>query len=533
MADADYIIVGGGTAGCVVANRLSASGRNRVILLEAGGADSSPWIHVPLGYGKLAADDRYSIRFETLPQPALNSRSVGLPRGQVLGGCSSTNGLLYVRGQPDDFDEWEQVGNPGWGFRDVLPYFRKAESHHRGASAWHGGDGPIGVSGPAARHPLAEAFIEAALCEGLDRNEDFNGPRQEGAGYYEMTTRSMLRSSSATAYLRPANGRKNLQVVTNVKVRRVVIDGRTARGVAIRTGEGVERTLQASRGVIVCAGAISSPHLLLLSGIGDGAALGHHGIASVHHLPGVGRNLIDHANVRLNHMAARPITLNDRLRGPWGQALSGLEYLLLRRGPLTVSAGFGAAFYASSGQKGVRPDFQAYLLLFQTDASGTRLAPGSGFMTSGYQMRPLSRGSVTLRSAQPDGAPLIDPGYFSAEPDLAVTIAGLKRLRKILSRSPMADLIASHELSADADDAELAAYVRERAGTGHHFVGSCRMGNGPDAVVDARLRVRGIDRLRVIDASIMPTMISGNTCAPTVMIAEKGADMILEDARNA
>ncbi|EQB14326.1 GMC family oxidoreductase [Novosphingobium lindaniclasticum] len=526
---ADFVIVGGGTAGCVLANRLTADGTTTACMIEAGGEDNSPWIHIPLGYGKLAAHPRYSVRYESEPEAALAGRCLGIPRARVLGGCSSTNGLLYVRGQAQDYDDWAAAGNTGWSFAEVLPYFRKAEDFHAGADAFHGTGGPVCVSPPAAHHPLAEAFIAAGQEAGLQRVDDFNGASQEGVGYYHMTTRRLRRSSTATGYLRPVRKRANLRVLTHATTSRILFEGRRAVGVEYERGGRTQRMI-ARREVILCAGAIATPHLLLLSGVGPGAQLGRFGKDVIADVAGVGRNLADHANVRLNYRAARPITINDRLRSLWGQAGAGLEYLLKGTGPLTVSAGFGAAFYRTDPRL-TRPDFQGYLLLFRTDASGTRLEPFSGFMTSGYQLRPESRGEVALADANASSAPKIRLNHLCSEIDRRVTLAGVKQLRALLQAVPMAPFVSESEPGPDAEDEELMAYIRERTGTGHHLAGSCRMGTGPDAVVDPRLRVHGLAGLRVVDASIMPAMVSGNTCAPVVMIAEKAADMILEDNR--
>jgi choline dehydrogenase len=523
----DFLIVGGGTAGCVLADRLSADGRHRVTLLEWGGEDRNPWIHIPIGYGKLASHPRLSTRFTSEPERGLHERRITIPRGRVLGGCSSTNGLLYVRGQPEDYDGWAAAGNAGWSYADVLPYFRRAEDYHGGADDVHGAGGPIAVSPPAAPHALAEAFIAAGGAQGLPRRADFNGAEQEGIGYYDMTTRRVRRSSTATGYLRRARRRANLRVVTGAQVLRVLFEGKRAIGVEYRRDGAVHR-LETAREVILAAGAIASPHLLLRSGVGAGAALRDLGIAVVHDLPSVGANLVDHANVRMNYRAKQPITINDRLGSMFGQAVAGLEYLLRGTGPLTVSAGFGAAFYRTRPELD-RPDFQGYLLLFRSDASGTRLEPFSGFMTSGYQMRPESRGSVSLASPNPAAAPHIRLNLLATEVDQRVTLAGVKRLRAILRAPEMAELVGESEPGDEVSDTELLDYIRANASTGHHVAGSCRMGTGADAVVDPRLAVHGIAGLRVVDASIMPAITSGNTCAPVVMIAEKAADLILED----
>lgn len=525
----DFIVIGGGTAGCVLADRLTADGRHRVTLLEWGGEDRNPWVHIPIGYGKLANHPVLSTRFISEPEPGLEGRRLTIPRGRVLGGCSSTNGLLYIRGQPQDYDDWAAGGNAGWSYRDVLPYFRRAEDYYGGENEVHGIGGPMKVSPPAAPHPLAEAFIESGVAQGLTRRADFNGTEQEGIGYYDVTINGIRRASTATAYLRRARKRRNLTVITGARATRLLFEGLQTTGIEYMH-DGELTRISATREIILAAGAIASPHLLLLSGLGSGRVLSGFGIPVVLDLPGVGAHLADHANVRMNYRAKQPITINDRLGSMFGQIGAGLEYLLRGTGPLTVSAGFGAAFYRTQPELD-RPDFQGYLLLFQTDASGTRLEPFSSFMTSGYQLRPKSRGAIELASPDPFELPHIRANLLVEEDDQRVTLAGLKRLRAILRAPQMAALAGESEPGDGADDAELLAYIRAKAGTGHHLVGSCRMGHGADAVVDSRLAVRGVGGLRVVDASIMPSIVSGNTCAPVVMIAEKAADMILEDHR--
>ena len=529
---ADFVIVGGGTAGCVLADRLSENGRHSVLLIEAGGADRSPWIHIPLGYGKLFDHPRLDWRFRTVPQPQLGGRQIGVPRGKVLGGSSSTNGLLYIRGQPADYDEWEAAGNKGWGFRDVLPYFRKAEDQQHGADQFHGAGGPLSVRDPVEPHELAEAFIAAAAEQGIPANRDFNGASQEGAGYYQMNARGVRRCSTAAAYLRRARRRPNLRVVTRALVKRVEARDGWAYRVDFERG-GKTLSAVAGREVILAAGAIASPQLLMLSGIGPAGSLRALGIPVVADRPEVGVGLQDHLNVRTSYLCTRPITMNDRLGTAFGRALAGAEYFLRRKGPLTIAAGYAGAFYRSTDQV-ERPDMQAILLLFSTDRLGTRLLPNSGFMASAYQLRPLSRGAVTLASPDPRDSPLIDPAYLREEADRRVTLKGLKKMRAIMGSPALRPYLAdAGEPPLDCDDEALMDHIRSRGSAGHHFVGGCRMGADANAVVDPRLRMNGLRGLRIVDGSIMPSIVSGNTHAPIVMIAEKGAEMILEEAQEA
>ncbi len=528
--ESDFVIVGGGTAGCVLAARLSESGRYSVTLIEAGGHDRNPWIHIPLGYGKLFNHPRLDWRLETVPQAALGGRRIAVPRGKVLGGSSSTNGLLYIRGQREDYDAWAAAGNSGWSFADVLPYFRKAEDHQYGASGYHGAGGPIAVRDPVDTHELAEAFIAAGEAVGVPRTGDFNGPEQAGIGYYQMTVRGVRRCSTAAGYLRPARRRPNLRIMTGAHAERIeIVDGR-ARSVHIRTARG-RTVVRAGREVILTGGAIASPQLLMLSGIGPAEHLREMGIEVIADRPAVGEGLQDHLNIRSQYKASRPITMNDRLGSWWGQIGAGVEYLVRGRGPLTIAAGYGGAFYRADGGPG-RPDTQGYLLLFSTDRMGTRLLPDSGFMTSAYQLRPESRGRIRLASPDAAAMPLIDPAYLAIEEDRRLALAGVKRLRDVMRAPPMRDYLAdAGDPPLDCDDDELMAHIRERASAGHHFAGSCRMGVDEGAVVDSELRARGLVGLRVVDASIMPAIVSGNTNAPVIMIAEKGADIILEEAR--
>ncbi|MGR4866034.1 GMC family oxidoreductase [Caulobacter sp. LARHSG274] len=526
----DYIIVGAGSAGCVLANRLSESGRHRVLLLEAGGADLNPWIHIPLGYGKLFTDPSVNWLYETEPQSALDGRRIRQPRGKVLGGSSSINGLVYIRGQRQDFDGWRQRGNVGWGYDDVLPYFRKAENQARGADAFHGAGGPLPVSDQCEPHPLCEAFIDAAQQAGVPRNDDFNGAEQEGAGYYQTTSRGGMRVSSAVAYLNPAKRRPNLVVVTRALVTRVVIEARRAVGVEWRRGE--ERfTARASGEVILASGAIGTPQILQLSGVGPGAHLQRTGVEVVHDLAGVGADLQDHLQVRMVYRCKQAVTVNDDLRNPLRTLGVGARYLFQRKGPLTVSAGYAGAFLRTDPRL-ASPDIQVHFINFSTTKMGDRLHGFSGFTASTCHLQPESRGAVMIKTPDPHDAPAIDPNYLATETDRRANVEGLKLMRRIMAGAAMAPFLDSEiEPGPDlADDAALLAYCRATGSSIYHPTCTARMGDDPGGVVDARLRVRGIDGLRVADGSIMPAVVSGNSHAAIVMIGEKAAAMILEDA---
>ena len=521
----DCIIVGAGSAGCVLANRLTANGKHTVLLLEAGPRDTNPWIHIPLGYGKLFAHKTVNWSYESEPEPSLNGRRVFTPRGKVLGGSSSINGLVYIRGQPQDFDDW---GVPGWRFDDLLPYFIKAEDQSRGANAWHGIGGPFAVSDLADRHPLADAFIESAIAIGIPRNDDFNGASQEGAGYYQANVRNGRRISTAVGYLRPAEKRKNLRVEVKALVSRVLFEGTRAVGVEYQQN-GV--TVQA-RGneVILSGGAINSPQLLMLSGVGPAAQLRQHGITVVHDAPDVGAQLQDHFYVRTYWRCTHAITVNDDMASWWGQARIGLQYLLQRRGPLTVSAGYAAAFTRTRPEL-ERPDAQYYFINFSIAQRGGVLDDFSGFTCSMSQLRAQSRGWVRLRSADPAQAPAIQYNYLATEDDRQTMVAGLKKLRRLVNTAPFAQYVAQErspgpQVQSDADWLE---FCRATGDTVYHPTSTCRMGVDANAVVDGQLRVRGVTGLRVIDASIMLAVVSGNTNAAVVAIAEKAAELVLAD----
>ena len=526
----DYIIVGAGSAGCVLANRLTESGKHSVLLLEAGPRDRNIWIHVPLGYGKLFKATSVNWMYQTEPEPHLNGRSVFQPRGKVLGGSSSINGLLYVRGQHEDYDRWRQRGNAGWGYDDVLPFFRKAEDQQRGPDHYHGAGGPLPVSDTRHPDPLSQAFVDAAVEAGLPRNPDFNGAAQEGAGWFQTTTRYGRRASTARSYLRPARRRHNLRVETAALARRIVFEDRKAVAVEYSQG-GVSKTARAAKEILISGGAYNSPQLLQLSGIGPADLLKSHGIDVVLDAPGVGRDLQDHLQVRIVTRCTRAITLNDIVGSRWRSIMMGLQYAAFRKGPLTIAAGTSGAFLKTDPRLAT-PDVQIHFLPFSTDKMGEALHSYSGFSASVCQLRPESRGSLRIRSADPAAAPEIRINYLATETDRTANVEGLKILRRILA-APALKPFSVEEVEPGPkvlSDEELLAFCRQRGSTVYHPTSTCRMGNDPLAVVDQSLRLRGIEGLRVVDASIMPDLVSGNTNAAVIMIAEKAAEMILQNA---
>ncbi len=527
--DYDFIIVGAGSAGCVLANRLTENNAHRVLLLEAGPRDTNPWIHVPLGYGKLFAEPSVNWMFQSAPEPQLNQRSVFTPRGKVLGGSSSINGLVYIRGNRYDFDEWARLGNPGWGYDDVLPYFKRSEDQLRGGDAYHGAGGLLTVSDLPDKHELVDAFIAGAGELGIPRNDDFNGAQQEGAGYYQTTARNSRRASCAVAFLRPAEKRSNLTVVTDALATKIRFEGTRAVGVDYRHG-GTMHGANAKREVLLCGGSFNSPQLLQLSGVGPRSLLERHGIPMVLDAPGVGEDMQDHFYVRTVWQCTRPITFNDSMGNLFGRALVGLRYLLFRRGPLTVSAGYGGAFMRTRAEV-QWPDVQLYFINFSTEKMGTTLHPFSGFILSMSPLRPQSRGHVRIRSADPAEAPEIQYNYLSTDGDRQTAIAGLKALRQLGQSKAMRPYVkAEYAPGARAQtDEDWLNYAREAGGTVYHPTSTCRMGVDARAVVDPKLRVRGLTGLRVVDASIMPNVVSGNTNAAVIMIAEKAADLIAAD----
>ena len=527
----DYVIIGAGSAGCVLANRLSADGKNSVLLLEAGPKDRNIWIHVPLGYGRLFKSKTLNWMYQTEPEPGLDGRTVFQPRGKVLGGSSSINGLLYVRGQHEDYDRWRQRGNDGWGYDDVLPYFKKAENQQRGPDDFHGVGGPLPVSDLSHADALSAAFIAAAAETGIPKNRDFNGTTQEGAGYFQTTTRYGRRASTAVAYLRPANARNNLHIETSALVQRILFNGRRAQSVQYRKNGSIH-TARARKEILVSSGAYNSPQLLQLSGIGPAELLRNHGIEVVLDAPGVGNDLQDHMQVRVVMRCTQRMTLNDVINSPARKILAGLRYAAFRTGPLSIAAGTSGAFFKTSPRLAT-PDVQIHFLPFSTDKMGEKLHAFSGFTASVCQLRPESRGSLRIRNGDPATPPEIRINYLATEVDRTTNVEGLKILRRILWAPALRPYVVDEVdpgIKVTTDE-QLLKYCRQRGSTIYHPTSTCRMGSDPLAVVDQRLRVRGIEGLRVIDASIMPDLVSGNTNAAIIMIAEKASDMVLQDAR--
>ncbi len=531
--NADYVIVGAGSAGCVLANRLSEDPTTRVLLIEAGGRDWSPYIHVPAGFMKLLDHPRLTWGFHAEPDPGTAGRAILYPRGRVLGGSSSINGLIYVRGQPEDFDHWAQLGNRGWVWDDVLPYFKRAEHWEGEADEVHGKDGPL-FTAKMQRSPLCAAVIEAGRQIGLDYREDVNNlPRGagDGIGWCQQTRGGRRRASAARTYLHPARKRPNLQVVTKALVRRVLFDGKRATGVEFERGGAVERAA-AAREVILAAGAIGSPHILQLSGVGDPAHLGRIGVAVHHALPGVGRNLQDHYIARVSYPVSGIATVNERARG-LPLAAEVLRYLVAGTGMLTYSASLVAASVKVL-EESATPDVQCSIApgSFKDGQIGA-LDEFPGITAGAWQMRPLSRGYVEAKSANPAEAPAINPRYLSEEADRRAIIGGLRFVRRLFA-APALSKYCGPELLPGApveSDEELLDYARQKGSTVYHATCTCKMGSDPMAVVDDQLRVHGLEGLRVIDASVIPTVTSTNTNAPTIMIAERGADLVRRAAR--
>jgi choline dehydrogenase len=527
----DYIVVGGGTAGCVLASRLSAKPDVRVLLLEAGGWDRHPLIHVPAGFAKLPAS-LTGWGYVTSPQPHCDGREIPLPQGKVIGGGGSVNAQVFLRGAHADYDAWRDTyGCDGWDFESVLPYFIRSERNSRLAAPWHGDQGPMAVSDPVEPQVLSRAFLRAAQEAGLPVNDDFNGARQFGAGYYQTSTSTRrLRCSAATGYLHPVRRRPNLTVQTRGIVSRILIEAGAAVGVEFRSGL-TAVTFRATREVIVAAGTMGSPKLLLLSGIGDPAELADVGVKTVLELAGVGRNLHDHWSHELIYRTADRLSLDRYAKTGPATVLAVGDYLARRRGPLASTVAEAGAF-VSSGVDGSEVDLQLTFLPAARDKPGFEsLPPGYGCSLSSWVVRPRSRGRLRLRSADAGVAPIIDPNYLADPYDLDAALAALAHSRDIMSRPALSRyLVGEHYPGIQAQTrAELSHYIRSVGRTGYHHVGTCAMGTHEDAVVDAALRVRGIDRLRVCDASVMPSIVSSNTMAATVMIAEKGADLILAD----
>jgi len=524
----DYVIVGAGSAGCVLANRLSANPNSRVLLLEAGPRDWHPFIHMPAGLAKLVGKKGINWDYSTEPEAQLNDRRLWWPRGRVLGGSSSINAMCYIRGVGDDYDQWARAaGDERWNWRNVLPYFKRAEGNTRGADELHGDAGPLGVQDLSYHNPLSQAFVDAAIASGHPANRDFNGARQEGFGLYQVTQRNGARCSTAAGYLRAARGRANLQVRTGAMVQRVLMSGERATGVDYRHHGRLTRA--DAREVILCGGAINSPQLLLLSGIGPADDLRALGIRIAQDLPGVGANLQDHLDICTLQRCVQPVTY-DRL----SDTVVALKYLLQRQGPGTSNIAEGGGFVRSRYATDGRCDLQFHFIPALLDDHGRNRMPGYGYTMHACMLRPKSRGSIRLKSADPNSKAAIHARYLS-DPDgydLRMLIEGVKLSRQIFAAAPF-DPYRGDEIfpgNSVQSDAEITDYIRRKAETVYHPVGTCRMGTDNDAVVDSQLRVRGIGGLRVVDASIMPNLPGGNTNAPTIMIAEVAADLIARGA---
>jgi choline dehydrogenase len=528
----DFIVTGAGSAGAVVAARLSENGRHSVLLLEAGPPDNNLWIHIPLGFSRTYIDPAVNWKFDSAPQPTLDNRRLYLPRGKTLGGTSSINGMVYIRGNHADYDEWRQRGCTGWDWDSVLPFFRKAQNQARGASDYHGTGGPLNVSDHAGKFELPEALLAACEQAGIPRNPDFNGAHQEGCGYYQTTTSNRRRWSTAKAYLEPASGRANLTIRTGAHATRILIADGRATGVEYTSSQG-RQTVTANREIVVSGGTYGSPQLLLLSGLGPAQHLQDMGIPVLRDLPAVGANLHDHFNTYMSWRCTRPITLND-LENSWPRKIAaGIRYGLFRSGPM-ASNGIHAGLFTRSDPRLERPDLQINLLEWSTlERTRDRVVPHRfpGFTLSPVHLKPDGRGTVRLASPDPLAPPAILFDFLRTDYDMQAVVTGIRLARTIAAQPALRPYVAEEIAPGPGvtSDADMAAFIRQTGVSNHHPSSTCAMGTGPNSVVDPRLRVHGIAGLRVADASIMPSVVAGNTNAPSIMIGEKAAAMVLED----
>ena len=524
----DYLIIGGGSSGCVLANRLSEDPNNSVCLIEAGPSDKSPWIHLPIGYAKTMWDPKVNWKFQTEPDPGMNDRQIYWPRGKTLGGSSSINGLIFIRGQKEDYDGWRDLGNAGWGWDDVLPYFKKAEGNDRLGEPLHSQTGPLKASSIPKKHAWGEAFKKAANALGVPTTDDFNNLTQEGVGYFQLSTHKGFRCSAAVAYLKPAKHRSNLTILTNSQASKVIFENKKAVGVEY-IQEGIKKTVHANKEVILSAGSIQSPQILQLSGVGPAKLLQEFNIPVIHDLPGVGENLQDHLQFRLIYELNQPISTNDQLSSWFGKLKMGLDWLLFRGGPLSIGINQGGLFTRVM-KDSKTPDIQFHMATLSAEMAGGKVHPFSGFTMSVCQLRPESRGYVRIQSSDPLTPPKMFANYLATQYDRDTSVAAVNFARKIAQTEPLRSLI-TREVKPEnpKSDAEILEFCRNNGATIFHPTGTCQMGtdSNPMAVLDSSLKVRGVQGLRVVDCSAMPTVPSGNTNWPAVMLAERAADLIL------